>query len=206
MALFGILLVILGFWPSYFGPLLDSSYSGTWIVKIHAIVFLAWMLVFLTQTLLVGSGRSKLHKRLGVYGVGLGTAMIVLGLAVSFGLVQRFLVNGEATSVLGGLWMASEPFLDITQFAILLFWAYLKRGTPSDHRRLMLLATVAVLPAATGRMGYVLGPWSMELLFLLMGGLILIQDWRNHGSISKVNMIGLLILLPRAILATVLKF
>ena len=206
MAVFGIVLVILGFWPSYFGPLLDSSYSGTVVVKIHAIVFLAWMLVFLTQALLVGSGRSKVHKKLGLYGVGLGATMVVLGLAVSVGLVQRFLAEGAATSMLGGVWMASEPFLDIVQFAILLSWAYISRRNPADHRRLMMLATVSILPAATARMGYFLGPWSMEIMFFLMAGMILFQDWRNHGTIARVNIIGLLILLPRAFLAMSFKF
>lgn len=206
MALLAILLVILGFWPTYFGPLLNATYSGNLLVRVHAIVFLAWLLVFLTQALLVGTGRSKLHKKLGLYGVGLGAMMVMLGLAVSVGLVQRFLAGGEAASVLGAVWMAAEPFLDIVQFAILLSWAFLSRRNPSDHRRLMLLATVSVLPAATARMGYLLGPWSMELMFFLMSFLILLQDWRNHGSMARVNLVGLLILLPRAVLAMSFKF
>lgn len=206
MAVFGIVLVVLGFWPSYFGPLIDSSYSGTVVVKVHAIAFLAWMALFLTQALLVGSGRSKLHRRLGMYGVGLGVLMVVLGLAVSVGLVQRFLAEGLTNSVGGGVAMASAPFVDIIQFAILLSWAYLSRKNPPDHRRLMMLATVSILPAATARMGYLLGPWSMEILFGLMAGLILFQDWRNHGRIARVNLIGLLILLPRALLEVSHKF
>lgn len=201
MAILGIVVVILGFWPTYFRPLLDSSYSGGLVVKIHAVAFLAWMLAFLSQCLLVNTRRSKVHRKVGLYGVVLGALMVLLGVAVSVLLVLRLVASGDVESIASGIFAAAEPFVDITQFAILLSWAYTSRRNPANHKRLMLLATVSILPAATARMYYLIGPWSMELMFGLFAGLILFHDWKSHGRISQVNVIGLLILLPRALLA-----
>jgi len=96
--------------------------------------------------------------------------------------------------------------MDITQFAILLSLGFVNRKNPPIHKRYMLLTTIAILPAATARMEYLIGPWSMELLFLLFAVLILFHDRRIHGKIFRANIVGLLILLPRALLAMMHKF
>lgn len=206
MGIFMTLLVFLGFWRTYFQPLLNGTYEGSLVLHIHAIVFLSWMAVYLLQSTLVIKRRTPIHKRVGRRSMYLGALMFVLGLAVSVLLVQRFLSEGRVNTVAAGVWAASEPYVDIIQFAILLSLGFTNKKNPSIHKRYMLLTTIAILPAATARMGYLIGPWSMELFFLLFTALILIHDWRIHGKIFKANIIGLLILLPRALLATLLKF
>lgn len=162
-------------------------------------------MLFLTQGVLVSSNNSKIHKKVGLFGMGLGVLMILLGVAVSILRVQRLVESGRIDSLFGGIWLGSEPFVDIIQFSILLYWGYSKRKDPVSHKRIMWLTVISILPAATARMGYLIGPWSMEILFFGFAGLILLHDWRNYGKIFRVNWIGLLILLPRALLAMSFK-
>ena len=176
------------------------------ILKVHAIVFLSWMVVYLVQCILVVRRKTPFHKRVGSASMYLGGLMFVLGISVSVLLVRRFLEEGLVSGVGAGVWKAAEPFLDISQFAILISLGFLNRKTSAIHKRYMLLTTVSVLPAATARMGYLLGSWSMELMFLLFTILILFHDWKVHGKILRANVVGLLILLPRALLAVSFKF
>jgi hypothetical protein len=46
-------------------------------VYVHGAILTAWFALFCLQTSLVAGGRSDLHQRLGVVGVGLGIAVIV---------------------------------------------------------------------------------------------------------------------------------
>ena len=132
--------------------------------------------------------------------------MFVLGIVVSILRVQQLMESGRFGTVAMVSWYSAEPFVDIVQFVVLLALGFVNKKKPEIHKRYMLLATVAIMPAATARMGYLIGPWSMEMMFLLFCGLILFHDWRTQGKIFKVNIFGLLFLLPRALLAISYKF
>ena len=58
-------IVIVGFWPTYFGPLLAGTLDLKLIVKIHANVYLVWIVIFFVQTLLVLNRRLNWHRKLG---------------------------------------------------------------------------------------------------------------------------------------------
>ena len=48
MALFMTTVVFLGFWPTYFGPLLvGAGFDGHWILHVHAFIYMGWMAVLL---------------------------------------------------------------------------------------------------------------------------------------------------------------
>ena len=78
VALFVILLAAVGFGPSIVD---ESRRNGpaTPLVITHAIVAAAWLMLFLTQVTLVATGRTAVHRRLGLLGPVLALAMIVLG-------------------------------------------------------------------------------------------------------------------------------
>jgi len=54
------------------------------LVVAHGIVFSCWVLLFLTQTTLVATGQTRLHRRLGLAGVGLAMLIVGLGPLVAF--------------------------------------------------------------------------------------------------------------------------
>jgi len=94
MGVFMTMLVFLGFWPTYFQPLLNSTYEGTLVLHIHAIFFLAWMATYLLQSTLVIRRKTPVHKRWGLPGMYLGAVMFMLGLLVATLLVRRHGTGG----------------------------------------------------------------------------------------------------------------
>jgi len=207
MAIFMTTLVLAGFWPTYFGVLLSGSeYDRHWIFHIHAVVFMGWMAALIGQTSLVARRRTKTHMKLGVGGFVWAVAVFVMGVVVSFVLMFQLFDDGAVTSWPSALWGASAPLVDITQFAILIALGWTHRKKLDFHKRYMALATVAILPAATARMGYLLGPWSLEVMFAVLAGLLIAYDFRVQSRIHIANLVGLLILLPRVLLNISYRF
>ena len=48
-----IAMVVRGFWPSYFGPLLSGGVTRPWIIHMHGVIFVGWMTLLLAQVLSV---------------------------------------------------------------------------------------------------------------------------------------------------------
>lgn len=195
MALMMTVVVFAGFWPSYFGLLLSGQgFDGHWIVHIHALVFLGWMATFIAQASLAATRRVRSHMKIGPYAIALGAVAFLMGVIVTLMVGQRF-VEEDVMS-----WSQvpfSRPAIDIVQFAVLLAIGFAYRSRPDIHKRFMLLATVALLPAATSRMGYLIGPWSTELMFAVVMSTIIVHDIYTRGRLHGAYVIGLLILLPR---------
>ena len=68
---------------------------------------------------------------------------------------------------------------------------YLRR-TPAAHKRLMLLATMAVLTAAIARLPYVLplGPLAFFGLTDLLVVAAMVYDWRTRGRVHPALLWG----------------
>ena len=65
ITLFLIAMVIVGFWPSYFGPLVRTGVTRPWIIHVHGAVFSGWMALLLLQVALALTGRVNVHRRVG---------------------------------------------------------------------------------------------------------------------------------------------
>lgn len=148
MAAFAILFSMAAFAPSLRqtsgrqGPL-----SG--LPAVHGAVFLAWLLVFLAQTILARTGRLGLHRQLGMWSAILAVAMVVLGYQVTIEMAQRgFDLSGDLGIRSDPLAAIAFPLLDIAMFAVLFATAYLYRHRSAIHKRLMLLAVFGGLMPA----------------------------------------------------------
>ena len=138
-----------------FGPeLLDQSHNlapYTWLIIAHSATFTAWLIVLIIQTLLIQSSSFVLHRRVGMGSMGLAALMVVLGYTTAIAMMHRgFDISGS----LGGRMDRAQqidglifPLLDIGEFAVLVTMGYLWRRKAAVHKRLMLFATVALLPA-----------------------------------------------------------
>ena len=65
-----------GFWPTYFGPLVAGAADKTPIVHLHAAVYVGWLAIFVTQTVLAATGRIAAHIKLGRFAIGYGVLVI----------------------------------------------------------------------------------------------------------------------------------
>jgi hypothetical protein len=144
-------LVATGFWPSYFGRLLGGTFRAHWIVHLHGAVFAGWMVLLFAQVLLVSTGRTRLHRRLGAAGVGYAALVLGTGLTMSLFAPVMHVRSGEWTADRAAAFMLL-PLGDMVLFAGFFGAAIAYRRRPNVHKRLMVAATVAIAFAAAGRM------------------------------------------------------
>lgn len=148
-----IAMVVAGFWPSYFGPLLSGGVTRPWIIHVHGAVFSGWMALLLVQVTLVATGRVRMHRRVGSAGIAYGGVVLVVGLVVSFAAPVLHVRSGKWTlDVAAGFLLL--PLVDMLLFAGFFGAAVAYRTRPEIHKRLILAATVALAFAAVGRMSF----------------------------------------------------
>lgn len=138
----------LGFAPTYWIPLAEGSLAVSPITHLHGVVFYGWLLFFLTQTSLVASGRVGYHRELGLVGIALATSMFFLGMGVSIHRIEALEAAGIGEA---GRRFAVVPMTSITFFAVLFAIAVRNVRKPAVHKRLMLVATIALLQAPVAR-------------------------------------------------------
>jgi hypothetical protein len=189
MAAAAALTVVAGFAPTYFRPLAAGLFSATPVVHVHAAMFFAWILFFMAQPTLVAIGRPGVHRAIGYAGAVLAAGMVIIGIVVGLAASARGVAAGDADA---------KAFLMITTtdmllFAVLVGFAVRSRRRPQSHKRLMLLATAALLPAAFGRLFFAVGietPIAMDIgasSFLLAG---IVHDLWSHRRVHSAYLWG----------------
>ena len=120
------------------------------LLILHGVVFSSWIVLLVTQTTLVATKRTRTHMRLGIAGGLLATLMIVIGTVTA-------IVRAKGPSPVPGvnpLSFLTIPLGDMLVFATLVGMAFYFRHRADMHKRLMLLATIAILPAAVARLPF----------------------------------------------------
>jgi FtsH-binding integral membrane protein len=116
-------------------------------IHLHGAAFSCWILLLVTQTSLVAAGRVDIHRRLGIAGFLLACLMVILGvLAATDSLVREAGPAGRDPK-----FFYIVPLTDMLIFATLIFFAFRARSNPAAHKRLILVATTALLIAAIAR-------------------------------------------------------
>lgn len=196
-----ILLNLVSFGPAIIDPSTRTvPLPLTSLVLVHTIVSVAWLFVVLVQVTLVATGRSAVHRRLGVIAVLLTAAFIVLawfatveearrGFDLSGDLVPRGTSADPATIL--------APVNTLLLLAILIGAAVWYRHRPAVHKRLMMLA---ILGLSTGapiahlighwpllqRHAGIIGPGSAVILLSVLA----IHDRMSQGRIHPVSLWG----------------
>jgi hypothetical protein len=142
--------VLAGFIPLYSMRLSRRDPNLTILVHAHGFVMIAWVALFLTQTLLIARHRLDLHRRLGVFGAGIAALVILVGMAT---LVNAAARRSHDVHSARFLWMlAAFDGIALLTFAGLVVAALLLRQRADYHKRLMLLGTLSLLGPAFGRL------------------------------------------------------
>lgn len=205
MALFLMLIVFVGFWPSYFSTILPANEMSPptggviWVIHVHALVFIGWLVALLVQTILIARKRIGTHMKIGRYGLFIGGAVFITGLLVLSLSSAARIASGES-SLTGETIFTVGVWMQMVNFAILLGLGYKNRRRPSHHKRYMLFATIAILPAAVIRMWYIFGMWSLLIFLVLILGITLGHDLLRLKRIHKATLIGAGLLLADVVL------
>lgn len=121
----------------------------TGMVHLHGWVMSAWIVLFVTQTLLIAKRRSGLHRKLGLAGAFLAIVVVALGIyTISRAILRQ---QPDANLELFSLLYVAFDGLSLLLFGGLVFAAIRMRLKHPVHKRLMLLAFVSLLPPAFGR-------------------------------------------------------
>ncbi|MGZ8237561.1 MAG: hypothetical protein ACXWTY_06780 [Methylobacter sp.] len=120
------------------------------LLILHGIGMSAWMLLFLVQPLLIAAGNRRVHMLLGRSGAVLAACIIVLGLRLG---IESTLISPPDLRIWG---LTPKQFMAVPVISIMIFAGFVITGVwnrlrPEIHRPMMLLATLAAMPAAVSR-------------------------------------------------------
>jgi uncharacterized membrane protein YozB (DUF420 family) len=204
VALFMVAFNAVAFAPSILSPSTRNvPLPLTPLVTAHALVSGAWLLLFLAQATLVATGRTGVHRRLGVGGAVLTAVFLVLGWFTTLEQARRgFDLSGAISRV------PAPPGLDLIAATVGLLFFFLTFGVlagtalwyrrrPAVHKRLMLLALLGGLSPTP--VAHVIGTWpplqpwanlifpGSLVVFLAIGP---VHDRISDGRIHPVSLWG----------------
>ena len=175
------------------------------LIVAHGLAMTGWVILFFVQSVLIRTGRRRLHVVLGPLGGVLAGALVILGSTVA-ALSAHFRPEiytdlGGARSFLASMWMQMLLFGTLVGIGL----AYRRR--PEVHRPMMLAATLAIQSGALGRCPYIediaahppLYVWGPVLIF---GALLFLLQWGMSRSVNRWYLLGYAGIVAAALVAT----
>lgn len=141
-AWYAVAVAVLGFAKTFFWPLATRSGAFEPVVIAHGVFFFAWVAWLLAQATLVRRGQRAAHRMLGWVSVPVAVGMVVTCVAVGLLRARTELAGGPAGGHVDGF---VGVVTAMTGFAMLYGAAVWMRRRPDVHKRLVVIATVAVL-------------------------------------------------------------
>jgi hypothetical protein len=169
---------------------------------LHGILATLWLGLHFTQARLIAAHKVALHKRLGIFTACVGILLACQALSLAF----EGVAAGRAPPGRNPLEFLSVPIGTTTMFSVFLVSALALRRKSDWHKRLMLLATTALLVPAAGRFdALIMAPLGLPravLAFFLTFAFIAwawANDWHKYRRVHPAYLYGgiaLLISLP----------
>ncbi|MFN2098706.1 hypothetical protein [Altererythrobacter sp. MF3-039] len=190
------------------------------ILHVHAVLMGTWILLLLTQTGLMATGRRAMHMQTGVAGMVLMPAIVLPGIVLvptMYGQVyeqfnsappEAFTALAERVNHVGNL--ALLQFRAAIAFPLLVILALrARRNRPDIHKRLMILATSVPLPAAIDRITWIPHTMpessiSVPLYTFLWIAPMFLWDLHRQRKVHPAYWIFLAVYLPLALIGQLL--
>ena len=185
--------VIAGFWP-YFAAGGRGPTPRPWLIHVHAAVFSGWMVLLLTQVLLVWRGRTDMHRRLGRFGIAYGVGVLLLGLVATIVAPLGRVASGEWTLDQAASFLIL-PIGDMILFSGFFAAGAIHRRRPEVHKRCMMLATIALMFAPAARLGGELGLAAILGIWLVPLVMAIAHDLWTRRRVHATYVIGTVVLL-----------
>lgn len=220
MAAWFITIVLGGFIPDAI-QMIAAAKSGARpplppILHVHAVVMGSFMLLLLTQSLLMATGRCELHKRVGIAAFVLVPILVVVGLILAPTIYHQVLGYSNTGPVdvrpaMHQRLLALENILLLQIRIGILFPLFMgiglsaRAGNAGLHKRMMFLATAIPLPAAIDRMHWLpstlpASPVSTDLWILAALSPLFVWDVVRNRRVHEAYWIWLAVCLPVTLL------
>jgi len=219
-----IVITLTGFIPDSFGKIAAVQAGERppfpLVLHMHAVLMGSFLLLLLTQTWLMATGRRDLHMRLGLLGMILAPALVIVGFILSPTMYHQVWDGAQHApspmrEVLQDrlLWLENILLLQLRigiLFPLFLTIGLRARGRDAGlHKRLMILATSIALPAGIDRITWLPttmpgSPLAADLYVLLAVSPMFIWDVVRNRYVHKAYWIWFGVSLPFAIAVNVL--
>ena len=197
MALFLVLLVLLGFGPSFYlrgivpaYPRPNPTLPPT--VILHGSVFTLWMAAIVAQTQLIAARKHEIHMRLGKLTMLLAILMIPVMYLTAVWQVAR----ANQPPFTDPLTWTIVPLAVIVPFAVLVWQGWNHRRNAQWHKRYLLSAAIlVVMGPSIGRLP-IAPPTLGGFTFVFLLGLalfipLILWDRRTIGHLHQATKLGL---------------
>ena len=197
MAIFLVLLVLLGFGPSFYlrgivPPYPRPNPTLPPAVILHGAVFTIWMALIVTQTQLIAAKKHEVHMRLGKLGMLFAILMIPVMYLTAVWQVAR----ANQPPFTDRLTWTVVPLGTIVPFALLVWNGWAHRRDVQFHKRCMLSAAILVVAGPSiGRLPIappVLPGFTVQLLLCFILFVPLVGwDRRTIGNLHPATKLGI---------------
>lgn len=181
-----------GFGITYFLPMATGDLTPLPpIVHLHGLFFSAWMILLLAQATLVNVHRVALHRSLGTFGIAIATGVVITGAIIALLFAESVSIDSPAYYDLMYL-----SIIAVVVFPALFTMAVRQVRAPDNHRRLILFATIPLLPPGINRLYtalFNLNDVPLLAAYLTMDVIaiaLLLNDWRTLGKVSGACIVG----------------
>jgi len=186
------------------------------VLHMHAVVMGAFLLLLLTQTWLMATGRKALHMQLGFAGMVLAAAVVVVGFVLVPTMYHQLWYAAQAAVTPEAQAKTQEGLriwdnITLLQIRIgILFPLFIAIGLKARgreaglHKRMMILATAIPLPAGIDRIPWLPhtmpgNPLSVDLYTLLAISPMFVWDVVRNGRVHRAYWIWIAVYVPCAI-------
>ncbi len=200
LAMSGLLLLILlvGFSRTLYLRLFFEVPPIPAYLHVHGATVTAWFIWLIVQASLVNVNRVNVHRRIGMLGAVIGAAVIPAGLMATLQFVPRLPEMGfdfeQASWFI--TWIVWANLHMLLGFVAFLATALILRRRTDIHKRLMLLATISLMPPPLARiaqnLGYMLEQETIFVtaIWLLLLVPILVYDLVTAKRVHPATAIG----------------
>lgn len=147
MSLLVAVVVLYGFSRTVDTGLIHPPSPRPTVLYFHAVLFTGWVAFFIMQSALVRVRNVRLHRQLGWFGLAIGTAIPIIGIATAVAMGRLRAQEGRSNTAA----FLIIPFFDMLAFSVSFGLSMYWGKQPELHRRLILIATCSLTAAAFGR-------------------------------------------------------
>ncbi len=183
----------IGFASTYYNAGILRAPLPSFLVHLHGALFSLWLLLLLTQTMLVSTGKVRWHRRLGVLGGMVAAMMLIVAPLTLMAALHR---HAFATAR-GAAFVVVADVEGVALFGSFVVAGLFKRNNVVVHKRLMLFATIAILGPALSRWPFHFMDWppAIFLLWLAFPLSVLLFETLSQGKPYSASVLSSLVIL-----------